>query len=78
MLNQLYGAALAVSEKAEHHTELPMAPVLYSAIIIGALLLLMFFTIAFTSVGKRHEAVPEHTDPHKQYPSNHDVPGSHS
>ncbi|GAA1340306.1 hypothetical protein [Arthrobacter roseus] len=78
MLNQLYGAALTVSEKAEHHTELPMPPVMYAAIIMGALLLLMFVTIAFTSVGKRHEVVPEHTDPHKQHPSNHDVPGSHS
>lgn len=76
MLNQLYGAALAASETAEHETALAMPPVVYAGIIMGALLLLMFVTIAFTSVGKRHEAVPEHADPHKQHPSKHDVPGS--
>ncbi len=78
MLNHLYGAALVASETAEHHKELPMSPVMYAVVIMGALLLLMFVTIAFTSVGKRHEAVPEHVDPHKQHPNKHDVPGSHS
>ncbi len=69
MLTQMLAVA---SETAEHHTELPMPAIAYGAIMMGLLLLLMFATIAFTSLGHRHEAVEEHADPHRQHPNKHD------
>ena len=35
-------------------------------------MVLMFATMAFTSLGHRHEAVPEHVDPQRQFPNKHD------
>ncbi|MET4059598.1 cytochrome c-type biogenesis protein CcmH/NrfG [Arthrobacter sp. UYP6] len=72
MLTQLSGAVLAASETAEHHVSIPMDPIMYGVIIMGALLVLMFATISFQSVGKRHEATPEHVDPQRQFPNKHD------
>ncbi|WP_026552042.1 hypothetical protein [Arthrobacter sp. H20] len=80
MLSQLLNATLVASETGgEHggHVELPMDPVLYGIIIMGALLALMLITLAFSSLGNRHEAVEEHADPHKQHPNKHD-PGDAS
>lgn len=74
MLSQFLDAAVVAAETGEHavHVELPMDPVLYGIIIMGALLALMFVTLAFTSLGNRHDAVEEHADPHKQHPNKHD------
>ena len=72
MLTQILNVAVVAGETAEHHAELPMPAIAYGALIMGALLLLMFATIAFTSLGHRHEAVPEHADPHRQHPNKHD------
>lgn len=69
MLTQILVVA---SETTEHHTELPMPALAYGGIIMGVLLVLMFATIAFTSLGHRHEAVEEHADPHRQHPNKHD------
>lgn len=72
MLTQILNVAVVAAETTEHHTELPMPAIAYGAIIMGLLLLLMFVTIAFTSLGHRHEAVQEHADPHRQHPNKHD------
>ena len=72
MLIQLSSAVLAASEVAEEHVSIPMSPVMYGVIIMGALLALMFATISFTSLGHRHEATPEHVDPQRQFPNKHD------
>lgn len=72
MLTQLFDAALLAGETVEHHVELPMPAVLYGAIIMGVLLVLMLVTVAFSNLGNRHEAVEEHSDPHKQHPNKHD------
>lgn len=72
MLSQFLDAALVASETVVEHVELPMPAVVYGAIIMGGLLALMLVTMAFTSLGHRHEAVEEHTDPHKQHPNKHD------
>jgi uncharacterized integral membrane protein len=72
MLTQILNVAVVAGETAEHHTELPMPAIAYGALIMGALLLLMFVTISFTSLGHRHEAVAEHADPHRQHPNKHD------
>ena len=72
MLIQLSSAVLAASEMAEEHVAIPMPPVVYGLIIMGALLVLMFATVSFTSLGHRHEAAPEHIDPQRQFPNKHD------
>jgi putative effector of murein hydrolase LrgA (UPF0299 family) len=72
MLTYILTAAQVAGEAAEHHVELPMPAVVYAAIIMGFLLLLMFVTISFSSLGHRHEAVAEHVDPHRQHPNKHD------
>ncbi|MHA7155015.1 hypothetical protein [Arthrobacter sp. TMN-50] len=74
MLSQLLTATLIASETGGEHAvvELPMDPVLYGIIIMSALIGLMFVTLAFSSLGNRHEAVEEHADPHKQHPNKHD------
>lgn len=78
MLTQILGAAVvAAGETAEHHVELPAHPVVYGAVIMAALLLLMFITLSFSNVGRRHEAVEEHADPHRQHPNKHDHSGTH-
>lgn len=72
MLSQFLTATLIASETGGEHVELPMDPVLYGVIIMGALVALMLVTLAFSSLGNRHEAVEEHADPHKQHPNKHD------
>lgn len=78
MLTQILGAAIAAAgETAEKHTELPFPPFVYGGVIMAALLLLMFITLSFSNVGRRHSAVEEHADPHRQHPNKHDHSGTH-
>ena len=35
-------------------------------------LILLFVTASYTNLGRRHEAVEEHADPHRQHPNKHD------
>jgi hypothetical protein len=70
MLSQVLDAALVASEA--HHVELPVPAWAIGAGFMAAFLLMMFATIAFTSVGHRHSAVEEHADPHRQHPNKHD------
>jgi hypothetical protein len=69
MLTQVFGAALVASEA---HVELPVSPVVIGGGIFVVFLIMMFSTVAFTSVGHRHSAVEEHVDPHRQHPNKHD------
>ncbi|MUK01929.1 hypothetical protein GM708_08255 [Vibrio cholerae] len=66
------GSALLANEAMEHHAELPMPAIAYGLIVMGVLLTLMIVTVSFSNVRNRHEAVEEHTDPHKQHANNHD------
>ena len=36
------------------------------------LMVLMFITLSYSNLGKRHAAVEEHADPHRQHPNKHD------
>lgn len=72
MLIQLSSAVLAASEMAEEHVQIPMSPLMYGLVIMGAFLVLMFATVSFTSLGHRHEATAEHIDPQRQFPNKHD------
>ena len=40
--------------------------------MFAVLLVLMFITLSYTNLGKRHTAVDEHADPHRQHPNKHD------
>ncbi|THJ67489.1 hypothetical protein E8P82_05175 [Arthrobacter echini] len=66
------GSVLLTTEVMETHTELPMPALAYGLIVMGLLLLMMLVTISFANVRNRHEAVQEHTDPHKQHSNKHD------
>ncbi len=56
-------------------TEAP-APLLAPPFVIGItmfsiLLILMFVAVSYTNLGNRHDAVDEHSDPHRQHPAKH-------
>ncbi|MER1997916.1 MAG: hypothetical protein ABTA24_15660 [Arthrobacter sp.] len=70
MLIQLSSAALMAAEVAEEHAE--TSPFVYGGVIFAIFMVLMFATMAFTSLGHRHDAVPEHVDPQRQFPNKHD------
>lgn len=71
MLIQLSSAALMAAEVAEEHAEGTPALV-YGSVIFGIFMVLMFVTMAFTSLGHRHEAAVDHVDPQRQHPNKHD------
>ncbi|MFT4468711.1 hypothetical protein ACMX2H_02270 [Arthrobacter sulfonylureivorans] len=70
MLSQVLDAALVASEAA--HVELPVPAWAIGVGFMTLFVLMMFATIAFTSVGQRHSAVEEQVDPHRQFPNKHD------
>lgn len=63
---------LNVASESEGLAPLIMPPWMFGAVILAALLLLMFITVSFTNVGNRHEPVEEAADPHRQHPNKHD------
>jgi hypothetical protein len=69
MLLQQIGASAA-----EHEELAPLwaAPWVFGVSIFTILLILMFVTLSYTNLGNRHEAVEEHSDPHRQHPNKHD------
>jgi hypothetical protein len=71
MLIQLSSAALMAAEVVEEHAE-ATSPLVYGGVIFAVFMVLMFATMAFTSLGHRHEAVAEHVDPQRQHPNKHD------
>ena len=75
MLATLISTAVKVTGEAAGHEE--RAPLIAEPWVIGVvmftvLVALMFVTMSFTSLGRRHEAVEEHADPHRQHPNKHD------
>lgn len=39
--------------------------------MFSILLVLMFVAVSYTNLGNRHDAVEEHSDPHRQHPAKH-------
>lgn len=71
MLTQLAGVLTAASEAEEK------APTIAPPFVIGGcmfvfLLILLGITWSYTNLGRRHEAVEEHADPHRQHTNKHD------
>ena len=65
--------AMTVAEGGEHEpAPLWAEPWVFGASIFAILLVLMFVTLSYSNLGKRHEAVEEHSDPHRQHPNKHD------
>ncbi|MEN2744678.1 hypothetical protein [Sinomonas halotolerans] len=75
MLASLISTALAVGgEAAAHEEKAPLIaePWVVGVVMFALLVAMMFVTMSFTSLGRRHEAVEEHADPHRQHPNKHD------
>ncbi|MGN6405341.1 hypothetical protein [Sinomonas sp.] len=75
MLATLLTTALTVSAQATGE-EAP-APTIAPPFVIGITLfvvfvVLLFVTLSYTNLGRRHEATDEHADPHRQHPNKHD------
>lgn len=76
MLTNVMSAAVDAATHIEEHAALAFPAWAYAGALFALLLIGMFITVSFSNVGKRHEAVDQHNDPHRQHPANHDVPGN--
>ncbi|GAB3284968.1 hypothetical protein GCM10027449_29480 [Sinomonas notoginsengisoli] len=80
MLATLISTAVNIAGEAAGHEE--KAPLIAPPFVIGGtifavFLLLMFVTVSYTNLGRRHEPVDEHADPHRQHPNKHDRGQAH-
>ncbi|PNH84255.1 hypothetical protein [Arthrobacter sp. AFG20] len=59
---------------AEHEERAPLLaePWVFGISMFGILVVLMLVTLSYGNLGKRHSAVDEHADPHRQHPNKHD------
>lgn len=65
--------ATTVAEGGEHErAPLWAEPWVFGAVMFALLLVLMFITLSYSNLGKRHAATEEHADPHRQHPNKHD------
>jgi hypothetical protein len=66
--------AAAAGGEAGHEELAPLwaAPWVFGVVIFAILAALMFVTLSYSNLGRRHEAVEEHADPHRQHPNKHD------
>ncbi|MEA5455262.1 hypothetical protein SPF06_11070 [Sinomonas sp. JGH33] len=75
MLAVLMSTALTVSaEAAEHEAPAPTIapPFVVGGVLFAIFVILMFVTLSYTNLGRRHSATEEHADPHRQHPNKHD------
>ena len=68
-------ATVVTAAGGSGHEEL--APIIAPPLVVGAvmfavLMVMLFVTLSYSNLGKRHEAVEEHADPHRQHPNKHD------
>jgi hypothetical protein len=75
MLATLISTAVIASGEAGGHED--KAPLIAEPWVIGVTMfavfvVLMFVTMSYTNLGRRHEAIEEHADPHRQHPNKHD------
>ena len=59
---------------AEHEERAPLwaEPWVFGIVMFAIFVVLMFVTLSYGNLGKRHTAVDEHADPHRQHPNKHD------
>ena len=73
-------ATIVTAAGESGHGEL--APIIAPPLVVGAvmfalLMVMLFVTLSYSNLGKRHEAVEEHADPHRQHPNKHDHSQGH-
>lgn len=56
---------------AEAPAPLWAEPWVFGVSMFCILLVLMFVAVSYTNLGNRHDAVEEHSDPHRQHPAKH-------
>lgn len=74
MLLQQIATFVAAAGESGHEE---LAPLIAPPLVIGGsmfaiLLVLMFITLSYSNLGRRHEPVEEHSDPHRQHTNKHD------
>ena len=74
MLLQQIATFVAAAGESGHEE---LAPLIAPPFVIGGsmfvlLLVLMFITLSYSNLGRRHEVAEEHADPHRQHPNKHD------
>ncbi|MEC5179523.1 hypothetical protein [Arthrobacter sp. CG_A4] len=74
MLSQQIATIIAVVGEAGQEELAPIwaPPWVFGASIFAILLVMLFVTLSYSNLGKRHAAVEEHADPHRQHPNKHD------
>ncbi|MFI2562589.1 hypothetical protein ACIPY3_06970 [Paenarthrobacter sp. NPDC089714] len=73
MLFQQIAISIAAQTEGGHEEAAPLwaEPWVFGIVMFALLLVLMFVTLSYTNLGNRHEAVEEHSDPHRQHPNKH-------
>jgi len=74
MLLQQIATLVAAAGESGHEE---LAPLIAPPFVIGGsmlvlLLVMIFITLSYSNLGRRHEVVDEHADPHRQHPNKHD------
>jgi hypothetical protein len=72
MLFQQIATSIAAAGEHEELAPLIAPPCVIGGTMFVVLLVLMFVTLSYSNLGNRHEAVEEHSDPHRQHPNKHD------
>ncbi|GAA5197131.1 MULTISPECIES: hypothetical protein [Arthrobacter] len=68
---QIAISILAQGGESEAPAPLWAPPIVFGITIFSILLVLMFVAVSYTNLGNRHDAVDEHSDPHRQHPAKH-------
>jgi hypothetical protein len=79
MLSQQIATFVAAVGESGHEELAPLIapPFVIGGLMLVLLLVMMFITLSYSNLGRRHEAVEEHSDPHRQHPNKHDHSQGH-
>ncbi|XAS62790.1 hypothetical protein VUN84_10655 [Micrococcaceae bacterium Sec5.8] len=79
MLSQQIATIIAAAGESGHEELAPLIapPLVVGAVMFVILMVLLFVTLSYGNLGRRHTAVEEHADPHRQHPNKHDQSQGH-
>lgn len=74
MLSQQIATIVAAAGGSGHEELAPLIapPFVIGGVMFAVLMIMLFITLSYSNLGKRHEVVEEHADPHRQHPNKHD------
>ena len=74
MLSQQIATIVAAAGGSGHEELAPLIapPFVVGAVMFAVLMIMLFITLSYSNLGRRHEVVEEHSDPHRQHPNKHD------